>query len=605
MRRRDGYAPIEAYAAIGDGRTAALVALDGAIDFLGLPALHSPTTFGALLDPECGGRFVLRPEGRFDVERRYVGRTNVLETTYRTRDGCARVTEALTLRDGGLLPWVEVARRVEGLAGTVAMRWDVEPRFDWGRESPQIVRRRGTPVASGGGVEAEVHAWDAGEPRLEESAVRGTFETCEGSTALLALCASYRAPVARPRRGDVERRLDGTVDAWERWLRGWRYDGPWEEHVARSALALKLLVYAPVGAIAAAATTSLPERIGGRRNYDYRYMWVRDTSFVLDALMRLGLSEQVHESYECLLRAVRTTAPEIQPFYSLEGGEPRRFDELRLAGYRGSRPVRDGNAARRQLQLGSWGDLLEATDLYVRDGHRLDPGSAALLAGCVDRLQACWVDEDSGMWELDDSRHYTSAKLAAWAAFDRAVRLADEGELPSGHAARWRAERGAVARFVQERCWSDEIRSYVEFAGGDVLDAALLRAPRLGWAGVDGGRVDLTIAAIRERLDAGGGLLYRTTRTRDEEGAFVACSFWLAEALARRGSVDEAAERFERVLGYANDVGLLAEEVDPGSGAHLGNFPQALSHLALVNAAGAIQDARGAASPAAARAAAR
>jgi GH15 family glucan-1,4-alpha-glucosidase len=594
VKRRGGYLPIAGYAAIGDGRTTALVGIDGSIDFLSLPAIHCPTTFGAILDPEKAGRFVLAPADRFEAERRYVERTNVLETTYRTSTGAVRVTDALTLQNGGLLPWVEIARRVEGVEGAMPMAWRVEPRFDWGRVEPRIARRRGVPIAEGPNLELGIHSFDAGEALVDDGAVHGSFTAHAGSSALLAVCCTEEQPIPIPTRDEVERRLDGTVRAWRAWLDSWTYDGPWAEHVARSALVLKLLVYAPRGAIVAAPTTSLPERIGGDKNYDYRYMWVRDTSFTLEALMRLGLPEQVHESFSCLLRSIKTTAPDLDPFYSVEGEPAGRWDELDLAGYRGSRPVMYGNAAGKQLQLGSWGDLLETTDLYVEAGNALDDATGALLADCVDRLVAIWRDEDSGIWELDDHRHYTCSKMACWMAFDRAVKLAEIGQLPGTHAERWRTEREAVETFVEEHSWSNEAGSYVEFPETTVLDAALLRGARIGWPEVDSKRFDATLDAVIERLDAGGGLVFRTTRTMDEEGAFLACSFWVAEALARRGRVDEAEERFEQLLTYENDVGLLAEQVDPRTGELLGNFPQGLSHLALINAAGAIQDARAA-----------
>jgi GH15 family glucan-1,4-alpha-glucosidase len=603
VKRKDGYAPIESYAAIGDGRTTALVALDGSIDFLSLPAMHCPTTFGALLDEEKGGRFVLQPAGRFDSERRYLDRSNVLETTYRTKTGVVRVTEALTLQDGALLPWLEISRRVEGRSGEVPMRWSVEPRFRWGQVEPRIVRRGGVPVAEGAGLTLGVHSFDAGEPEVAGRAIGGEFTARAGSSSLLTVCCTEGQPIPVPLRADAERRLDGTIDSWRRWLGAWDYDGPWEDAIARSALALKLLVYAPRGAIVAAPTTSLPERIGGDKNYDYRYMWVRDASFTLEAFLRLGLPEQVHESFSCLLKSVRTTAPDIHPFYTAEGEIARRCDELPLAGYRGSQPVRYGNAASRQLQLGSWGDLLEMTDLYVRNGNALDEATGAMLAACLDRLCVSWVDEDSGIWELDDLRQYTSSLLGAWMAFERGIGLAESGELPVEHLERWRDERAGVRAFIEERCWSEEVGSYVEAGGEAGLDAAVLRGARMGWHRISPERFVRSVDTIRRELDAGDALLYRTTREAGNEGAFVACSFWLAEALARTGRVEEAVGVFEQLLGYANDVGLLPEQIDPAHGAFLGNFPQGLSHLALVNAAGAIWDARGAGASATARAA--
>ena len=591
MKRKDGFGPIESYAAIGDGRTVALVAADGSVDFMSLPSMHAPTTFAALLDPENGGRFVLAPKGRFDASRRYVGRSNVLETTYRTGSGVVRVTEALTLQDGGLLPWVEHARRIEGLDGTVEMEWRVEPRFDWGREAPRIVRRGDMLVAGGAGVRLAVHSWDAGEVRVEsDTALVGEFAICAGESSMLALAASHEQPIHAPQRDHVEARLDATVRVWERWLAMWEYDGPWPEHVARSALALKLLIFAPEGSIAAAPTTSLPEIVGGEKNYDYRYAWVRDTAFTLDALMRLCVPEQVQQSFAWLLRAVRETAPDIRPFYSLVGGVPQRYETLdQFRGYRDSRPVRYGNAASNQLQLGSWGDLIETADLYVSEGNALDEDTGRMLADCVDRASVLWNDKDSGIWELDELRHNTSSKMGVWMALDRAIRLAGEEQLPAEHVPRWRDARDQLRAWIEGNCWSEELGAYRGWAGEEMLDASLLRALRMGYPERE--RLASTVDAIRRGLDAGEGLLYRTTEHIEREGAFVACSFWLVEALARLGRVDEAREEMEKTLAHANDVGLFSEQIDPKSGAFLGNFPQGLSHLALISAAGAIQDA--------------
>jgi GH15 family glucan-1,4-alpha-glucosidase len=567
----------------------ALVSADGSVDFMSLPSLHAPTTFAAILDPDEGGRFTLAPAGEFEVARRYVGRTNVLETTYRTGDGVVRVTEALTLQDGGLLPWVELARRIEGVEGSVPLEWRLEPRFDWGREPPRIVRRGGLLVAEGAGLQLAVHSWDAGEVEPEEDALAGSFELAAGERALLALAASSEQPLHVPRRDHVEARLDATQRVWERWLGMWAYDGPWEEEVARSALALKLLVYAPKGSIAAAPTTSLPEVVGGDKNYDYRYAWVRDSAFTLDALMRLGLPEQVQASFACLLRAVRRTAPDLRPFYDLEGTVPSRSETLdHFRGYRDSRPVRYGNAARTQLQLGSWGDLLETTSLYVSEGNVLDAETGEMLAGCVDRVSVLWPDEDSGMWELDELRRYTSSKIAVWMALDRALRLADEGHVPDRHVAQWREQRDRLHAWIEARCWSEELGAYRGWPGEESLDAGVLRAVRMGYPERE--RLDRTVDTIRERLAAAPGLIYRTSEHVGQEGAFVACSFWVAGALARLGRVDEACATMEQILPYANDLGLFSEEIDAASGELLGNFPQGLSHLALINAAGAIQD---------------
>jgi GH15 family glucan-1,4-alpha-glucosidase len=558
---------------------------------MSLPSLHSPTTFAALLDAESGGRFTLAPAGEYEAERRYAGRTNVLETTYRSGDGAVRVTEAVTLQDGGLLPWVEHARRIEGLEGSVRLEWRAEPRFDWGRREPRIDRRGDLAVASGADLQLTVMSWDAGTVEAEEHALAGSFEIAAGERAMLALVVAHDQPLHAPSRDHVEARLDATKRVWERWLGFWDYDGPWEEEVARSALALKLLIYAPSGGIAAAPTTSLPEVIGGDKNYDYRYSWVRDSAFTLDALMRLGIPEQVQESFGCLLRAVRRTAPDLHPFYDLEGGVPERSDTLdHLAGYRGSRPVRYGNAARTQLQLGSWGDLLETAALYVSEGNMLDEETGEMLASCVDRVTVLWPDQDSGMWELDEHRHYTTSKIGGWTAFDRALRLAEKGHIPDRHVAQWREQRRRIHAWIEESCWSEKLGAYRGWAGDDSLDAGVLRGLRMEYPERE--RLEHTVDAIRERLAAAPGLLYRTTEHVGQEGAFVACSFWVVEALGRLGRVDEACETMEQVLPYANDLGLFSEELDPTSGELLGNFPQGLSHLALVNAAGAVADAQ-------------
>ena len=352
-----------------------------------------------------------------------------------------------------------------------------------------------------------------------------------------------------------------------------------------------MLTYVPTGAIVAAPTTSLPERIGGDRNYDYRYAWVRDTAFTLDALINLDLLVQVHASFSWLLGAVENTEPELHVFYGLEGQIVSDEKELELDGYRGSRPVRRGNGAAGQLQLGCYGDLLETAELYVRDGNALDDPTAERLADILDHLVTIWTKKDSGIWELPDQQHYTISKAGVWTAFDRALQLVERGQLPQERAQPWRESAKDVRDFVERECWSEPRRCYTMFPGTDKLDASLLRISRMGFLDVRGERFSSVIDAIRDELGAGSGLLYRYSGQQGAEGAFVACSFWLVEALARAGRVAEARETMNRVVSHANDVGLFAEEIDPETGAFLGNFPQGLSHLALINAAAAIRDA--------------
>jgi len=583
--RTDGYAPLRDYAAIGDGRTVALVALDGAIDWLCFPAHDSPTVFGALLDPKGGGRWTFAPTGAYDVERRYIPETNVLETTFKTASGAVRVTDAMGLQDGGLPPWVELVRKAEGLSGTVGMSWSVEPRFGHGQAETKLEVREGTPVATDGRDAIAISSWDAGEPAVGDGAIRGECELRGGQTALLAMSGVRESPIHFQPREGVELRLEGTIDSWKRWLVGHgAYDGPWKEAVLRSVLVLKLLIHTPTGAITAAPTTSLPERIAGDKNYDYRYAWVRDSSFTLDALMRLAFHEQAHSSFTWRIDAISTTHPRVQPIYRVHGEVLAEERQLDLPGYRGSRPVREGNNAADQLQLSGYGDLLTTTWLYVRDGNILDPHTAQRLAEATDLLLDLWKNEDSGIWELPDERHYTESKMGVWVAFDRALRLVDDGQLPGAHAEAWRTEAAAVRDWIEENCWSEERGAYTMYPGSDALDAGCLLAARIGFGEPDGERNLRTMEALRRELGR-GPLLYRYTGMPEEEGAFLPCSFWLVESLARAGRHDEAAELLDELVALGNDVGLFSEQIDPGSGEFLGNFPQGLSHLSLVNAA--------------------
>ena len=591
--RMEGYAPIGAYAAIGDGRTVALVAADGAIDWLALPTISSPTVFAALLDPARGGRFTLEPAVRARTTRCYVPGTNVLQTEFEAERGRVRVTDWLSTQDGGLLPWFELCRRVEGVTGSVPMRWRVEPRFQYGGRAGTVRERNGVPVFSDVRLQLAVLAFDAGEPQLSDDGVGGSFDVEEGSDSLLTLIGADNEPIPIPPREEIHIRLEGTAGAWRRWVSGMNYEGPWRDAVARSALALRLLVYAPTGAIAAAATTSLPERIGGPRNFDYRFAWVRDTSFSLDAFDHLGFREQLHQSLSWLLATSARTHPRLEVFYGIDGSVPSQQSQLHLRGYRGSTPVHLGNGAGGQLQLGAYGDFFESVWQYVCNGNMLDSVTGTRLAEVADALAGIWRNADSGIWELrGQERLYTTSKIGCWVAFDRAARLAERGEIPADGAGRWRAEAQAVADFVEERCWWPQRGAYRMAADMEALDASVLLAARMGYGDPSGERMNGTIDAVAEELDAGWPLLYRYTGMAGEGGAFVACSFWLVEALALAGRHDEAVRRMEAMVETTNDVGLLSEEIDPDSRELLGNFPQGLSHLALVNAAAILETTR-------------
>jgi GH15 family glucan-1,4-alpha-glucosidase len=589
-RRTDGYLPIEDYAAIGDGRTLALVGIDGSIDWMCVPELDSPSLFGALLDPSDGGSFSLAPTLPFEVQRSYLPDTNVLQSEFTTAAGTVRVTEAVTLDTAQAAPWRELVRRVEGGSGRVPMEWRVRPRFAFGQQSREPVRRAGSLVYRYGELQVGVKAWGAGEPEVHGAAVAGSFEIGGGEQALLALVASDDVALPSPDRSDIERRLASTIELWREWVRRTTYDGPWKEAVKRSLLAIRLLADGRTGAIAAAGTTSLPEVIGGKRNYDYRFGWVRDLSFTVEALLRVGMEELSHASVGWLLQAIERTHPRVDPVYALTSEVVRSQRPLPLPGYRSSAPVYVGNQAGSQLQLGGFGDLLETVWRYADRGHVLSAQLGERLADSADLLCAIWHNQDAGLWELGDYAQYATSKISCWTALERLLDLVSHEQVPARHRDRWHAERDRIREFIETELWSEPRRSYVMKAGSDMLDCGLLLAARRGFADPRGPRMTATINAIRSELRADGPLLYRYTGMQEEENAFLACSFWMVEALALAGLREEAAEVMDEMVSLANSVGLYSEEMEPGNHAMRGNFPQALTHLALISAAAILGD---------------
>lgn len=588
--RRDGFAPIGEYGLLGDGRSAALVAADGSVDWWAVPSMDAPPVFAAILDPEGGGAFTLEPTVPYQAEQRYRPGTNVLETTFRTSGGTVRVVDALNRDVDGPLAWTELAREVRGEAGEVPMHWRAAPGDRFGRARPWAREHAGRPLLRLQDQTIAVVTEQAGEPRVSRAEVCGEFVARPGTDALVALAVGDGGPVPVPHPARVRTRLRATEASWRRWSQTVAYDGPCRDLVLRSALVLKLLTYTPTRGLLAAATTSLPERIGGKRNFDYRYGWVRDTSFALDALIRLGQQHDAHGTLSWLLRAVSGTAPDIRPFYGMRGDVPAEGGELPVRGYRDSRPAHDGNQAVSQPQWGNFGDLLQTVWLAASRGLTvLDPATARMLELVADRVCDVWAKPDCGIWELGTRRHYTFSKMSCWVALDRAVRLAENGQLPTGNTDRWRAEAAAVRDWIEAHCWSPARRSYRFYAGSDELDAAVLLAARMGYLPADDPRFSQTIDAIRGEL-ADGALLYRYTGSRQHEGAFLACSFWLADALALAGRGGDARHVFREAAARCSGLGLLSEEIDPASGELLGNLPQALSHLALLMAACELAD---------------
>jgi GH15 family glucan-1,4-alpha-glucosidase len=404
----------------------------------------------------------------------------------------------------------------------------------------------------------------------------------------VAVLVSDQGPLFLPPAEAIDARIDRTIKSWRQWTRCLQYDGPWKRAVTRSALALKALLYEPGGAVAAAATTSLPERVGGQKNWDYRFAWVRDSSFTLDRFINLGLDEEAQASVSWMLSAIGRSHPHLQVFYTLAGDMPGSETVVSCPGYRNSGPVRAGNNACSQTQLGTYGDLLDMVHRYVDSGHVLDSRTRDLLVQLADECCSKWPEKDSGIWELTKLEHYTISKIGCWVALDRASDLAARGYLPGEHARRWRREAVAIKRWTQQHCWSKTRRSYTFYAGTEELDAAVLLAGRTRFD--RGPRLASTIEAVVGELGR-GPCLYRYSGMQDEEGAFVACSFWLISALAHTGQLDRAQSLMGQAVGLANGLGLFSEQIDPATEEFLGNMPQGLSHLGLIDAAQTLANA--------------
>jgi GH15 family glucan-1,4-alpha-glucosidase len=579
--------PIEDYALIGDTHTAALVSRQGSIDWLCLPRFDSPACFAALLGDRSNGRWLLAPAGPVrEVRRRYQGDTLVLETEYRTDDGVVRVVDCMPPRQ-----WdPDVARIVEGVRGRVPMRMELTIRFDYGSIVPWVRHIDGALHAVAG--PDSVWLRTPVPVRGENWTSLADFTVAEGERVpfMLTWHASHRPA---PRRIDPVQALGDTEAWWGQWATRIDYGGGWQDAVIRSLLTLKALTYAPTGGIVAAPTTSLPEQLGGVRNWDYRYCWLRDATFTLSALMLAGLADEATAWREWLLRAVAGQPRQMQILYGV-GGE-RRITEQELdwlGGYEGSRPVRVGNAAVHQFQLDVYGEVMDTLHLGRHIGLESDEPAWDLQQALLEFLESKWREPDEGIWEIrGPRRHFTHSKVMAWVALDRAIKAVEL----SGHQGpvdRWRAVRRELHDEVCREGYDTERDTFVQFYGADHLDASLLLIPLVGFLPAGDPRVKGTVAAIQRELMV-DGLVHRYPPEGSQsvdglppgEGAFLACTFWLADNLALMGRREEALTIFERLLTLRNDVGLLAEEFDPASGRQLGNFPQAFSHVALVNTA--------------------
>lgn len=575
---------IEDYALIGDCETAALVSRTGSIDWLCWPTFDSDACFTALLGNEEHGRWLITPTGEIkSISRRYRGDTLILETRFETADGVIELIDFMPPRGHAS----DIVRSVRGVSGTVKMRMELVIRFGFGVDIPWVKRSEdGKALLAICGQDMAVLRTPV-ETRGEDMKTVADFEVGAGETVpfILTYCPSH---LSEPDAIDPELALQETEKFWREWCRRCIYQGEARDLVMRSLITLKALTFAPSGGIVAAPTTSLPEKLGGQRNWDYRYCWLRDATFTLLALMNSGYTEEALAWHNWLLRAAAGAPAHMQIMYGIMG--QRRLLEWEadwLPGYEGATPVRIGNAAHAQLQLDVYGELMDAFHQARMAKLKLEDGTWALECAVLAHLEEIWDQPDHGIWERrDDGRHYVFSKVMAWVAFDRAIKSAEKFgfDAPLDH---WYHLRGTIHRNVCESGFDADMNSFVEYYGSKMLDASLLLLPAVGFLPADDPRIKGTIAAVERHMMRDGFVLRHdpretTTEIQPIEGAFLACTFWLADAHVLAGDLDKARVLFERVLEVANDVGLLAEEYDSGAGRQTGNFPQALTHIALI-----------------------
>ncbi len=579
---------IEDYAFLSDTQTGALVSRDGCVDWLCLPRFDSGACFASLLGEEKNGHWKCWPNEEITTtRRRYRGDTLILETEIETANGAVRLIDFMPPR--GENP--DFVRIVEGLRGSVAMKMQLIIRFDYGDVVPWVRKKHGGLEAIAG-PDALILRTPI-ETRGEGMTTVAEFTVKEGERVpfVLTWFASHSAP---PKPVHAEHALRDTEKYWNDWSKRCDQSGPWRDAIMRSLIVLKGLTYAPTGGIVAAPTTSLPEEIGGVRNWDYRYCWLRDATFTLLALSQGGYHEEAKSWREWLLRAIAGSPAQMQILYGVRG--ERRIEEFELPwlkGYENSRPVRIGNAASTQFQLDVYGEILGAIYEASRAGLKISDDDWRLQIGLLNFLETKWMEPDEGIWEVrGPRRHFTHSKVMAWFAFERGVRMVEEfGFSADGHLEHWKQARDQIRREVCERGYNEKKKAFTQFYGSDAMDASILLAPLIGFLPPEDERIRNTIAAVeRDLLEDGFILRYRP---QDEavdglpgrDGAFLPCSFWFASCLHWIGEKEKARAFFERLLALRNDLGLLAEEYDPKNKRQLGNFPQAFSHLAIITTA--------------------
>jgi GH15 family glucan-1,4-alpha-glucosidase len=582
-------APIEDYGIIGNTYTAALVSREGSIDWLCLPRFDSDSVFAAILGEPKHGRWLMAPADRpVRLSRCYRNETGILETRFETPEGAVKIIDFMALSEEGE-DQVDLIRLVHGERGRVRMRTEIVLRFDYARSVPWVRQHLGGPVAVAGpnAIQFITPVALRGTPDLTTV---GEFTVDAGETVPFTM-SWYPSHHKAFRYRDPYETLDGTETRWHDWSGRCNLQGPWREAIVRSLITLRMLTYRPTGGIVAAPTTSLPEWIGGVRNWDYRFCWIRDAALTLYALLSSGYRDEARAWREWLLRAIAGRPSEMQIMYGLAG--ERRLTEYEipwLPGYEGSRPVRIGNAAHEQLQLDVYGELMDALHAANRYGLEASPYTWSLQVNLLEYLETIWNQPDQGIWEVrGEPRHFTFSKIMAWVAFDRAVKSVEQFGF-EGPCAHWQDLRRRIGEQILEYGYDRARNTFVQYYGSRELDASLLLIPQLGFLPPDDPRVRGTIAAIeRELVQDGFVCRYPSIPGADGlppgEGVFLACSFWLVNSLELVGRRDEAIALFERLLALRNDLGLLSEEYDPAARRQLGNFPQAFSHTAIINTA--------------------
>jgi GH15 family glucan-1,4-alpha-glucosidase len=589
---------IEQHGVIGNMRSAALVSTDGDIDFCCIPNFDSPSVFAKLLDPQNGGNFRIEAAGEWRTKQQYLPDTNILVTRLLSEDGLAEITDFMPVADGDATRPNRIIRRVRVIKGEIQFRMRCSPRFNYGRSGHTARIEKSEAVFRGKSPNTEKMTLYATVPlRVENGDALADFTLARGQCAIFTFGEAEKAYAGKAGWLDEDQfreLLRETSEYWKTWIAQSNYQGRWREIVSRSALILKLLSNREHGALIAAPTFGLPERLGGARNWDYRYTWLRDASFTLYAFMRLGITSEaakfgswMRERITYGLKEKRREGP-LRPMYRIQDMSGLKEEALEnFSGYRDSRPVRIGNAAQSQLQLDVYGELMDTIYLASKYSTGQSNDGWERIQELLEWLGKNWEREDAGIWEVRNGpQHFLHSRLMCWVAFDRATRMAQKRSLVAPLAA-WLATRDAIHEDVFKNFWNEKLNSFVQAKKSSTLDASVLLMPMMRFISPTDPRWLSTLAAVEEHLTA-GGLVYRYSSGVDgldgQEGTFTPCSFWLIECLARAGQVEKAELLFDNVLGYANHLGLYSEELS-GSGEQLGNFPQALTHLALISAA--------------------